>query len=156
MPKKKKMKHLFICVPARIEDLSTVLMIQNECFPDNEKTLKWLMQKLVQERTNYICYVVKIMGTDRVVGYMLAKANERGEADIVSIGVTVMYRRLGVGRLLLAHFLDEASGVILRVSVDVPDTSDTLAAQLFLRDCGFPESRIDRKKQTIKFKRSLV
>ncbi len=47
MPKKKKMKHLFICVPARIEDLSTVLMIQNECFPDNEKTLKWLMQKLV-------------------------------------------------------------------------------------------------------------
>jgi hypothetical protein len=43
-----------------------------------------------------------------------------------------------------------------KVHAYVPDCSDYLAAQLFFRECGFPDSRIDRKKDAIKFQRSSV
>ncbi|MFN7318695.1 MAG: GNAT family N-acetyltransferase, partial [bacterium] len=81
---------------------------------------------------------------------------ENHEGQIVALGVAPMYRRQGIGRLILAYFLDESRGIVGGVHAYVPDSSEYLAAQLFLRECGFPDSRLDRKKEAIKFQRSLM
>jgi len=135
MPKKRKKTGApIIVVPARVQDLNTVHQMHNDFFPDK----------------------AKISGTDSVVGYVLAKLTENHEGQIVALGVAPMYRRQGIGRLILAYFLDESRGIVGGVHAYVPDSSEYLAAQLFLRECGFPDSRLDRKKEAIKFQRSLM
>lgn len=157
MPKKRKKTGApIIVVQARVPDLNTVQQLHNECFPDKPKSLRWYMQKLATEESTYICNVAKISGTDAVIGYVLAKLAANRMGEIVALGVAPMYRGQGIGRLILAHFLDECKGIVEGVQAYVPDSSEYLAAQLFLRECGFPDSRLDRKKNAIKFQRSLV
>ncbi len=157
MPKKRKKTGApIIVVPARVQDLNTVHQMHNDFFPDKTHSLRWFMEKLATEDNTYLCYVAKISGTDSVVGYVLAKLTENHEGQIVALGVAPMYRRQGIGRLILAYFLDESRGIVGGIHAYVPDSSEYLAAQLFLRECGFPDSRLDRKKEAIKFQRSLM
>ncbi len=156
MPRKKKSRDMYIVVPARIQDLNTVHQMHNDCFPDKPRSLRWFMEKLSAEDNTWICYAAKIAGTDTVVGYILARLTAKHAGEIIALGVAPMYRRQGIGRLILAYFLDEADDVVGQVHTYVPDCSDYLAAQLFFRECGFPDSRIDRKKDAIKFQRSSV
>lgn len=154
--RKRSKKPLFLVVPAKVQDLMDIQRLHDDCFPDTPRTLKWWMVKLGEETSKYCCYCCKIAGTDTVTGFLLAKMSDRGYADITALGVSVMYRRQGIGRLLLAQFIEEAGDMVSEVVAYIPDCSDYLPAQLFLKECGFPDSRIDKKKQAIKFQRTLV
>lgn len=154
--RRKKPAQVVLVVPAKVQDLNSVQLLHDSCFPENKRTLRWWMTKLGQEESNHACHVCKVAGTDTVIGYLLSKLSEKGYAEIVSMGVLPPYRRNGVGKLLLLHFMDEAREFVAQVHAYVPDSSEYLAAQLFLRECGFPDSRLDRKKNAIKFQRSLV
>lgn len=147
---------IFVVVPARVQDLVDIHRLHNDCFPEKERTLRWFMERLSTEPGSHVCYAAKVAGTDTVIGYLFAKILDNGLAELMYLGVSPMYRKRGVGKTLLAHFSEEAKGDIVVVYAYVPDSTDYLAAQLFLRECGFPESRLDRKKKAIKFQRSLI
>jgi [ribosomal protein S18]-alanine N-acetyltransferase len=115
--------------PAEADDACTLEEIERTCFRHDP----WI----AADFQRYRCLVAELDG--QVVGFLVGLEVYRGHADqprereILNIAVLPDFRRLGIGRSLLEHELQEPAVYILEVR-----ESNLAARQLYTR-LGFAE-----------------
>ena len=110
--------------------LPEIMSIEREAYPE-----PWTTQMFYQEiQSELSCFHVVFWG-DALVGYV-GFWHVGDEAHITSVTVRREYRRLGIGRLLLTHILEEAARLGLVVATLEVRESNYYARNLY-RSIGF-------------------
>jgi [ribosomal protein S18]-alanine N-acetyltransferase len=87
---------------AVMEDVTSIFELQIECGLSN-----WSVKQYEEEinRTDATLLVCRI--ENKVVGYVLVRTIQK-ETSILNFGVSVLYRKKGIGTLLLRNIIDKA------------------------------------------------
>lgn len=114
--------------PLKLEDLSTVAMIEKECFPR-----PWSEEALYQDYSqnpSSLFYVVE--SGDEVVGHV-GVWNKNDHVHITTLAISPDHRRKGLGKALLKAVRARYKNRDLTLEVRQSNT----VAQKFYRDAGF-------------------
>ena len=131
--------------PMMEADLREVLRIEYEAFPFAWKEGGFL---LILRHGKFLAVVAedegKVIGYAVTSGFGVAADSSRSGAQLATIAVASMHRRVGIGTQLLQSLIDKAraSGLAsMRLKVREGNT----AAQLFFRSHGFKATRVLRQ-----------
>tara|TARA_B100000809_G_C15128468_1_gene527315 strand:+ start:2551 stop:2982 length:432 start_codon:yes stop_codon:yes gene_type:complete len=122
-------------------DLEPILSIEKRAFPELPWSREMINQEL-QENPDRNTWVTETHGN--VIGYCMVRYGS-GESHLINMAVDPSYQKMGLGRKLLHHFLDQSphnSSVLLEVK-----RGNFPAINLYL-DAGFEEMAIHEKYYT--------
>ena len=115
---------------ATVGDLPAIALAEPLCFSDPWSAVA--LRELFQSGTSAGVVVTAAADPERLAGYLFARAIA-GEAEILNVAVLPEYRRLGLGRRLLAEALERLVGQGVRqVYLEVRESNDP-ARELYAR-----------------------